>query len=347
MNRLLAISPVLALICCLSGTAAAQHYYGAGGHSYSNGYRGAVSNGYYGGYSRGYHPGSYGSGLLYSGSRYSGSLYAGSLYSGGVYVAPVLPPPASVRIRTPFFSMDTGPGYSRYGVGSSAIYGFGSPLGYSAGSYGLYAPAYPSTAPLYDPLYPSYVPSDLYGTDAYGYDPSVAPRDDLYQPGIDGGIPEVSVGRPAFTPSSQPAGAVNLLALRMSADVLRQNLERRRDDADIWLDYLSPDRVIAAIDAGQPDAGIAELADHYEGVAGNTQLRWLLSTPGFEATRRGLRQWVSQSAATGEPRDTGAGEGSILGPESGTATRPAETRPAETLPTETLPTPVPEVLPAE
>lgn len=280
----------------------------------------------------------------------------------GVYIAPVVPvAPAGVRIRTPFFSLDTGPGYTSYRFG-----------------YGPAVPRYAYPAPLYRPTYTyrsyAYGPSASYSYSLarpYSYPtpyssiepaPRVSPAPpspNLYRPGPNGGVPELT----QMTPDSISTGAVNLRQLSDSAQTLGRQLLGRADDADVWIDYLAPEKVAAAALAGTLTAEVAALANNYEGVAANPALGSIVRTPGFQATRLGLISWVQRDGGIGNTDigDAGLNDSSIRdsGPsvldsspiDEDRTPVPAPGLPAtesesevQVLPT---PTPVPDVKPAE
>ncbi len=107
---------------------------------------------------------------------------------------------------------------------------------------------------------------------------------------------------PQIYGESQPsAPAKNLpAALRAAANRLSSSLSRRRDDGDVWLDYLSPDQIIAAIDQGLPPENVLKLLQNFDGVVSNPELRSIATADGFSDTRRLLRQWV-ETATVAEP----------------------------------------------
>ena len=235
-------------------------------------------------------------------------------------------PRGGVSIQSPFFSMNvpTSPSYygrNYYGrryygptiavppiapVPSYRYYGYsyypGYPFGYSYSSrpysYG-YAPGTSSFRLEIRPGYPSYGYRSP-AADPYAYRGNVitpSPSPDPY-----------AVGRvPVDEPS--PIDPVRLKDdLRIAAEQLRQSLALRRDDSDVWLDYLQPGAIIDALndaDASQhPGEIFRELVGHYDGVAGNPDLRSVASAQGFDRTRRLLRIWVEGPSATGAVAST-------------------------------------------
>lgn len=97
------------------------------------------------------------------------------------------------------------------------------------------------------------------------------------------------------SPSHPAAGipAANLpQSLRAAANRLSISLSRRSTDGDVWLEYLAPGRIIAAIDQTQSPDSMVELLRNYDGVTANHELRSIAAADGFELTRTLLRQWV-------------------------------------------------------
>jgi hypothetical protein len=139
-----------------------------------------------------------------------------------------------------------------------------------------------------------------------------------------------------------------------SASRLQQSLSVQRD-GEIWTNYLTPNRIVAAIEQGN-QASLAGLTDHYDGVAGNPQLAWLANLDGFAATRSLLHQYVgslntTQGAAT-QPQATEsqAPEQSqtVEQAQEGPSQSPADPAPAEPEPAPLpLPTPLPAPAPAD
>ncbi len=111
-------------------------------------------------------------------------------------------------------------------------------------------------------------------------------------------------------PFTEPASPRD--KLRSAAVRLRDSLSMRHLDADIWLNYLNPDRIIVAIDANEPPGSLAELLRNYEGMAGSDGLNHIWSIDGFWQTHESLRAWVASAPSielvgedviTAEPRE--------------------------------------------
>lgn len=135
---------------------------------------------------------------------------------------------------------------------------------------------------------------DLYSPNG---DPSYYPPVAEIEPfsGNEYRLPQIyGEGQPSAPAKNLPA------ALRAAANRLSSSLSRRRGDGDVWLDYLSPGRIIAAIDQGLPPENVSELLQNFDGVVSNPELRSIATADGFSDTRRFLRQWV-ETATFAEP----------------------------------------------
>jgi len=215
-----------------------------------------------------------------------------------------------------------GPAYN-FGVPyQSFSFSFGSPYGYDPYPYqsGYFDYRSDYNRRLYDSyqrdlrrnLFDSNLGLNLGGVDPFGPGSySYSPFDDRsYRPPVaqiepfDGfgtsGPPPFGDGLQSTPPRNLPE------ALRASANRLSISLSRRRDDSDVWLDYLAPGRIISTIDRGLPVESISDLLKNFDGVVGNPELRLVAAADGFESTRRLLRQWLETAPAT-EP-------GSIVAP---------------------------------
>jgi hypothetical protein len=81
--------------------------------------------------------------------------------------------------------------------------------------------------------------------------------------------------------------------LRASALQLKRSLSVRRDDGDVWIDYLAPDRIVETVDSGAAPGSLSDLLLNYEGVVGNASLSAIRAASGFNETHRLLRAFVS------------------------------------------------------
>lgn len=204
----------------------------------------------------------------------------------------VLPFGGGTRVRAPFTSVNTGlygVGYGGYGYRAAPITayrgysyrGYGYPTyGYGYNSYvrpyGYGAVAVPVPVPV--PVYP----------DPYGVEP-----DYVYTQPLPVDAPEYYAARPPAETYQSPTSTGSLEDdLRIAADRLARSLLSRRDDADVWMDYLKPDLIVQTIDQGGSPAELQSLLMNYEGLSGNSQLSSIWVTDGFRQTHRLLRQWV-------------------------------------------------------
>ncbi len=80
--------------------------------------------------------------------------------------------------------------------------------------------------------------------------------------------------------------------LRLSSGQLALSLSAH-PNGDGWKSYLTPDQISHWI-AGGNLTQLRELLTHYDGVVANPQLTAVAAVSGFEATRRLLREYVSQ-----------------------------------------------------
>jgi hypothetical protein len=178
-----------------------------------------------------------------------------------------LPYGGGTRVRAPFTSVDTR-------LYASPFYGYGYDYGYRYAAPPGMIPAYP-VPPLYaTPAYPS-----PYGRPVYPQ--AIAPS---YR--------GESSARPA-------AGGSLSEQLRAAAQQLSSSLAQRRDDADVWLDYLAPQRIVETIDRGGDPASLQELLRNYDGVVGSGSLGSIRASSGFSQTHELLQQFVASAAPDG------------------------------------------------
>ncbi len=172
----------------------------------------------------------------------------------------VLPFRGGTRVRAPFTAVNTG----LYGNGYAP---------YPAYRYRprYYADPYTIARPLYQPQ-PYYEPPE--------YAAPLSPTPVISDPVNDSPVSNGSIDQ----------------QLRFSAAQLQRNLARRKDDGDIWINYLEPDRIIAVIDRGMSPQQLRPLLNNYIGVVGNSSLSFIWSTDGFRETYRLLDLFVSAGA---------------------------------------------------
>ena len=237
------------------------------------------------------------------------------------FVAVDAVPWGGARVRAPFtsvntgvFAYDYGPWYQPYRPYRSYRYYYPPPVIVEP------VPVYPV------PVYPEVIVPQV----------RVVPPATRYE-----------VARPPITMAPEQIAS----HLRSAAGRLQRSLSMRRNDADVWLNYLAPDQIIQTIDQGGSPESLAKLLLNYDGVVGNRSLVSVRTAGGFADTHRLLRMFVdSGQAAASEavpapaPADDQNG-GSILAPEP-------DPPPAEDLPpakadeAASEPTPAPPVEPA-
>lgn len=79
--------------------------------------------------------------------------------------------------------------------------------------------------------------------------------------------------------------------LRLACAQLSRSLAAR-DDGEVWLEFLAPERIGTWIENGDTEA-LQELLTHYDGVVGNPEYRSVSSARGFASTRSLLRQYAN------------------------------------------------------
>jgi hypothetical protein len=243
-------------------------------------------------------------------------------YGRGFFPPPFWEPPSGVRIRTPLFSLNIGPG------------GQLPPRGH------------------YD-RYEAYRPHNGYGRPHRPLPPASAHR---YRPGADGGIPEITSWPVAPAPSETASG-FSRGQLRRSASMLRAALSVRGEEGEIWLDYLQPDAVVAAAEGRFFEFNLTEMAQRYEGVMTNPDLGHIRTLPGFETTKDLLALWArqvelnaAQSSLQGQPPSL---QGQSPVDSADVDNPPGEAQPEMPRrdnadpPVETLPAPLPQAAPEQ
>lgn len=205
----------------------------------------------------------------------------------------VLPYGGGTRVRSPFTSVNTG------------AYRYGYPAGYALYSAPAPVPVY--RAPLY--------PAPVYFLPHYPEAGNVNPEPNVYK--------------------SEWAAPSDSLPDRLiaSAQQLKRSLLLRRDDSDIWLDYLGPDRIIATIEGGESPGSLRTLLINYDGVVGNPDLWSITRASGFSQTHQLLRDFADRpSEASDTPMETPLSNGgSILvpGPDAESKGQTSAVKPAE------------------
>ena len=212
-----------------------------------------------------------------------------------------------------------------------------SPRGYSAGRVEVRVPALPSgryPGALTNPLQPL-VPA-----------PSVAPPQ-YDVPSYAEVFPESS--QPSMEPTAASETIVDLLTAvsRLDADL------SRREDAEVWSDYLQLDSVQAMarslvgerrLDALADDVAVhrqaTELVIPFDAVTASRDLGWLASLDSFQGTRQALRKLAGPDAhtAAGPAGDAVRVPRSVLERQA----PPVTPKPSESEGLEELPAPLPD-----
>jgi hypothetical protein len=219
--------------------------------------------------------------------------------AGGVRVrAPfvsvdVLPFARGTHIRVPFATIDTG-FYRSYRTRRfpPAVGVFPLPVPYPY-AYPYAVASVPTFPVIAVPAYPN----------AYGYEyPEVVYPEVVYPEVVYPGA--AIVGQPVHEgaySSNRPRLEVPLPErLRGAAERLARTLSLR-EDGDVWLNYLGPQRIIENVDYGRSPSELQDLILNYDGVVSNGTLRSIQFARGFIESRDLLRQYLRE---TNRPRES-------------------------------------------
>ena len=185
-----------------------------------------------------------------------------------------------VRVRAPFVAVDVLP----YGGGTRVRAPFTrvNTGGYRYGAYyGGYYPPYGSF-----PSYYSYYPAPAI---VYGPPPVTVYEPVPVYPPVVAEAPIVAAEYPRVDPGQLAE------RLRYAAAQLAQSLALRRNDADVWLDYLEPESIVEVVDRGGDPSSLRGLVANYDGVVGSGSLSSIRSSNGFAETRSLLKQFVASA----------------------------------------------------
>ena len=229
-----------------------------------------------------------------------------------------------VRVRAPFVSVNVGP----YGYGGAYV---------RAPYTRYYGPAFPYRRPVVGfPFYPPIPPVAVV--------PAVPVVSAYRVPVIP--VPVPAVPTVVYTEPAIPVDGYKVTRpsldgyvsedLRRAALRFQANLSVR-SDADVWMNYLNPGRIVTSIDTGQPAGSLRDLVRNYDGVVANASLRPIYSMAGFNETRELLRVYVdaNPSPATAAPRPSAAPRPAAPAPQPAPAPAPAAKA------NEDLPAPIP------
>ena len=226
-------------------------------------------------------------------------------------------PYGGVRIRAPFFAMD--------------IPGPPVPPPFA------FVPRRPVVVAAPYPVYPVYA----YPSVQYGVPIAVEPPVVVQRPTLQG--QSYAAGRPVTPPADLAALESQLWE---AASRLMRSLAVQRD-VEVWSNYLAPDRIVAAIEQGNP-ASLAQLTDHYDGVVANQQLAWLTRLDGFAATRSLLHQYLgSQQMPMRGPINATQPPAESAQPRAESAQPRADKPLTDSADPAPLPTPLPDPVPAD
>ena len=249
----------------------------------------------------------------------------------------VLPAGGGTRIRAPFTAVDTG--YYRYGVGM--------PYYYAARPRHYAVPAYPVQPLLAVPAYPAPVnratvfPEIVYPVPVYPeavYPAPVYPEA-VYPPSP---VPDESLATPLPQEAARPIVGVLEDRLRAAALRLQHSLSLRRDDGDVWQNYLAPQTIVDIIDQGLDPRTLRELLRNYNGVLANPTLASIRNAAGFGETRSLLMEFIERRSRIEASRSAPAVPGQPE--EASSATEPTSPLNREPqLPADISPSPIEEL----
>jgi len=258
--------------------------------------------------------------LLVSGTSVESSF----LFNTAEAQVVVVRPAGGVRVRAPFVSVDVLPFHRGtrlrvpYAAINTGFYRSYRPLPSVAGffplpvpyPYAVAAPAYPVIAV---PAYPAVVYPEI---SSYEYPRVIYPEVEVArQPLYDGVIS-----------SSRPRLELPLPErLRTAAETLARTLSLR-EDGDVWLNYLGPQRIIENVDYSRPASELRDLIINYDGVVSNGTLGSIQYARGFAASRDLLRQYLGTQAFSETSND-------------GQVPVPSSIAPADSVPQPPLPQP--------
>ncbi|MDE0865880.1 MAG: hypothetical protein OSA98_19000, partial [Rubripirellula sp.] len=211
--------------------------------------------------------------------------------AGGVRVrAPfvavdVLPFGGGTRLRAPFTAVDTG-FYRSYRFAPAPLVIGAIPVLVPYPYATIAVPAYPGF--VYPPEYLSYYPEVVYPET--GIPPRIGP----------GGV--YRSARPGVIPPLPER-------LRDAAERLARTLSLR-EDGDVWLNYLGPQRIIENVDYSWSPETVHDLIINYDGVVTNGRLGSIQYARGFAETRDLLRQYLQTPEAIPSAPSTASGASS-------------------------------------
>ena len=254
--------------------------------------------------------------------------------AGGVRVrAPfvsvdVLPFPRGTTVRVPFATIDTGfyRGY-RTRPFPPAVGVFPLPVPYPY-SYTYAVASVPTFPVIAVPAYPEVIYPEVI------YPGAAVVRQPVYEGAYSSNRLRLEVPLP-----ERLRGAAERLARTLSL----------REDGDVWLNYLGPQRIIENVDYGRSPSELQDLILNYDGVVSNGTLRSIQFARGFVESRDLLRQYLRETHLPMESAVNRAATGTQLpvDPADFVPKPPASLPPASLPPVSLPPALLPPVQPAE
>ena len=259
--------------------------------------------------------------LLVSGTSVESSF----LFNTAEAQVVVVRPAGGVRVRAPFVSVDVLPFHRGtrvrvpYATINAGFYRSYRPLPPVAGFFPLPVPyrfavaAVPAYPVIAVPAYPAVVYPEI---PSYEYPRVIYPdvevaRQPLYGDVISSSRPRLELPLPE--------------RLRTAAETLARTLSLR-EDGDVWLNYLGPQRIIENVDYSRPASELRDLIINYDGVVSNGTLGSIQYARGFAASRDLLRQYLGTQAFSETSND-------------GQVPVPSSIAPADSVPQPPLPQP--------
>ena len=239
-------------------------------------------------------------------------------------------PAGGVRVRAPFVSVDVLPFHRGtrvrvpYATINAGFYRSYRPLPPVAGFFPLPVPyrfavaAVPAYPVIAVPAYPAVVYPEI---PSYEYPRVIYPDVEVARQPIDDDV--ISSSRPRLElPLPE--------RLRTAAETLARTLSLR-EDGDVWLNYLGPQRIIENVDYGRPAAELQDLIINYDGVVSNGTLGSIQYARGFAASRDLLRQYLGTQESPAASNDEQVPVPSRVSP--------ADPVPSSIVPTDSVPEP--------
>lgn len=170
-----------------------------------------------------------------------------------------------------------------------------------------------------------------YGQGHLDYGQYAAPMDHWSaRPPIVDAIPQRDVANDGLSGIAQLARPDQLIE---SAQRLARSLASRRDDGDVWLDYLRPNMIAESVQhdsqSGSVDwESLTDVLRNYDALSGNADLSQIWTVPGFRQTHLGLQAWLEdKTSATDDSAGSEAPAGVVEPERTPSSTESSEPRP--------------------